>query len=131
MKVVLPFPNKKLMPNNKNGHSYRYSKLAKDKAKSDAYYATKSSNWRGVHNHLFIMFYMPDAIGRDCDNLIAALKPAIDGFAEALGVNDKHFRFKTDKSVDRANPRVEITPMSDETVSIIEAERIRESEGKK
>lgn len=41
---------------------------------------------------LRITFYPPNKRGRDLDNCIAAIKSALDGIAEAWGVNDKQFR---------------------------------------
>lgn len=38
-----------------------------------------------------ITFMQPDNRARDRDNLLAASKPAIDGIADALGVNDARF----------------------------------------
>ena len=39
-----------------------------------------------------LTFCPPDKRARDLDNLQAASKSAIDGIADALGVNDRHFR---------------------------------------
>jgi crossover junction endodeoxyribonuclease RusA len=45
----------------------------------------------------FTRFHMtfcpPTNRARDLDNLIASMKPALDGMAAALGVNDSTFRF--------------------------------------
>jgi Holliday junction resolvase RusA-like endonuclease len=40
---------------------------------------------------LTITFVQPDRRARDRDNLLAALKPSLDGLADALGVNDAQF----------------------------------------
>lgn len=39
-----------------------------------------------------LIFVMPDKRHRDLDNCHAALKSALDGMADALGVNDRQFR---------------------------------------
>ena len=39
-----------------------------------------------------ITFFTPDARKRDLDNLLAAMKPALDGMAQAIGVDDALFR---------------------------------------
>lgn len=41
--------------------------------------------------HVFIDFYPPDKRNRDADNLLSSLKNALDGIAEAIGVNDRRF----------------------------------------
>jgi crossover junction endodeoxyribonuclease RusA len=40
---------------------------------------------------LTITFVQPDKRARDRDNLLAALKPSLDGIADALEVNDSQF----------------------------------------
>jgi crossover junction endodeoxyribonuclease RusA len=35
---------------------------------------------------------MPDKRHRDADNCLAAAKAGLDGMADALGVNDRHFQ---------------------------------------
>lgn len=40
---------------------------------------------------LTITFVQPDRRARDRDNQLAALKPSLDGLADALGVNDAQF----------------------------------------
>lgn len=41
--------------------------------------------------HVWIDFYPPDKRRRDSDNLLASIKNALDGIAEALGVDDSRF----------------------------------------
>jgi crossover junction endodeoxyribonuclease RusA len=47
-----------------------------------------------------LTFSPPDRRRRDWDNLLAAMKPALDGIADALGVNDARFRLAMDLSAD-------------------------------
>ena len=39
-----------------------------------------------------ITFCPPDRRGRDIDNLLASIKPHLDGLAQGLGINDRAFR---------------------------------------
>lgn len=41
---------------------------------------------------LRLTFFAPNKIRRDLDNLLAAMKPSLDGMAQALGVDDSLFR---------------------------------------
>lgn len=79
------------MPNRKNGQHWAVTQTAKNKAKSDAFYLTKAHGAIDVSNGLKITFYTPDKRRRDVDNLLASLKPALDGFSEALGIDDSNF----------------------------------------
>ncbi|WP_165856754.1 endodeoxyribonuclease RusA [Marinobacter sp. JSM 1782161] len=42
--------------------------------------------------HLMIDVFPPDRRGRDDDNIIASFKSGRDGIADALNIDDKHFR---------------------------------------
>ncbi|MAL02060.1 MAG: endonuclease [Alcaligenaceae bacterium] len=95
--IQISFPDSKLMPNRKNGRHWGSSQEAKIRAKQEGFYAAKSAF--GLNQFepaarvpVSIRFYAPDNRNRDLDNLLAACKPAIDGIAHALGVDDKHFR---------------------------------------
>ena len=41
---------------------------------------------------LKVTFVAPDNRSRDLDNLLACIKPQLDGVASALGIDDKLFR---------------------------------------
>lgn len=43
--------------------------------------------------HVIATFYPPDSRRRDCDNLLAAIKPHLDGIAAAAGVDDAGWMF--------------------------------------
>lgn len=43
--------------------------------------------------HIIATFYPPDNRRRDCDNLLAAIKPHLDGIAAAAGVDDAGWMF--------------------------------------
>lgn len=91
-KVVLPFPDSKLMPNRAHGQHWSVTKRAKDRAWHDAYLLTQQAGWQGVQiEGLKITYYTPDKRKRDTDNLLAASKSALDGFAKAVGLDDSNF----------------------------------------
>lgn len=92
--LVLPFPNSVLMPNKSQGKHWTVTRPARNKAKSDAFYLAKQAGWQGrdVSGCLKITFYCPDKRKRDTDNLLAAMKPALDGVAQAIGIDDSNFK---------------------------------------
>ena len=99
--VILPWPDAKLNPNrNKGLHWAATSKLRKD-AREIAFLIAHQAkpvgedwlDWLDGHGnvHVQITFIQPDRRARDRDNLLSALKPSLDGVADALGVNDACF----------------------------------------
>ena len=92
--LVLPFPDAALMPNKSLGKHWTVTRPARNKAKSDAFYLTKQAGWQGrnVSGCLKITFYCPDRRKRDLDNLVHAMKPALDGVAQAIGIDDSNFK---------------------------------------
>ena len=92
--LVLPFPDAALMPNKSLGKHWAATRPARNKAKSDAFYLTKQAGWQGrdVSGCLKITFYCPDRRKRDLDNLVHAMKPALDGVAQAIGIDDSNFK---------------------------------------
>ena len=63
-----------------------------------------------------ITFFTPDNRKRDLDNLLAAMKPALDGMARAIGVDDALFRpllIDKVKAESRKDARVEIELLLD------------------
>ena len=113
-KIILPYPNPALMPNRKHGHHWAATQQAKAKARQEAYLLSGSLNYTG--GGLKITFYTPDNRKRDLDNLLAAMKPALDGMAQAIGVDDALFRpllIDKVKAENRKDARVEIELLSD------------------
>ena len=111
-KITLPYPAPALMPNRKNGRHWASVQHAKVKARQEAYLLSGSLNYTG--GGLKITFYTPDARKRDLDNLLAAMKPALDGMAQAIGVDDALFRpllIDKVKAESRKDARVEIELM--------------------
>ena len=113
-KIILPYPNPALMPNRKHGRHWASVQKEKVKARQEAYLLSGSLNYTG--GGLKITFYTPDARKRDLDNLLAAMKPALDGMAQAIGVDDALFHpllIDKVKAESRDKARVEIELISD------------------
>lgn len=95
--LTLPWPNPKLMPNRKNGRHWASTQAEKEQARGDGFLAAKEALALDSVNRsellpLKLTFVAPDNRGRDIDNLLASMKPALDGIALGLGINDKQFR---------------------------------------
>lgn len=95
--VELPWPSKKLHPNARVHHLAK-ARAAK-KARDDAFFCTRANPaWRTVvfpprvTIPVQLTFHPPDRRGRDDDGMIAALKSARDGIADALEVDDNRFQ---------------------------------------
>lgn len=95
--ITLPWPDTSLMPNRKNGRHWGSTQAAKVRARQDGFFGAKQA--MGINSlnlpdriPLSIDFIGPDRRARDIDNLLACIKPQIDGIAQALGVDDKRFR---------------------------------------
>ena len=94
IEITLPWPVSRLMPNRRHGKHWGASQPAKVRARQDAYLLAKSVKQLLSEGPLplRIEFHAPDARKRDIDNLLAAHKAALDGIAQALGVDDSRFR---------------------------------------
>jgi crossover junction endodeoxyribonuclease RusA len=69
---------------------------SKTEYREACYWLTKqqAGGWKHGQGdlHLTLTFLMPDKRHRDADNCLAAAKAGLDGMADALGVNDRHFQ---------------------------------------
>jgi crossover junction endodeoxyribonuclease RusA len=96
--VRLPWPDRRLSPNARLHWSKRPVKQARADGAKAAYEAmggTSEARARLARMDLIplkVTFYPPDNRHRDEDNMVASLKAARDGIADALGVNDRKFR---------------------------------------
>ncbi len=95
--IMLPWLDSRLMPNRKNGKAWQSSHAAKIRAKQDGALSARAALGRNalttaVTYPLSITFVAPDGRHRDLDNMLAASKAALDGIAEALGIDDRLFR---------------------------------------
>lgn len=108
MKVVLPWPDAKLNPNQSKGRHWASTTALRKKARNDAFWLTRGAMLERIALApnvlpcsvgpsdsmvvpLVITFVQPDRRARDRDNLLAAMKPSLDGVADALGINDSQF----------------------------------------
>ncbi len=100
MRVTLPWPDRILSPNARP-HWRRKAgavKLARSEAAlstlaaADGIHAVRTRLAGDAPIPIMIIFTPPDARRRDCDNMQASMKHALDGIAEALRVDDCRFR---------------------------------------
>lgn len=91
--VSLPWPSKDLSPNARL-HWARKAKAVKQ-ARAGAHYlvleARGTAQRAGDAAKLSMTFCPPDKRRRDRDNLIASMKAATDGIADALRIDDSRF----------------------------------------
>ena len=101
MLIELPWPDARLNPNQSKGKHWAGTAALRKKARNDAIWLTRGALLQRLligSEKLFddevavtITFVQPDKRKRDRDNLLAACKPALDGIAEALGLDDAQF----------------------------------------
>lgn len=95
--VVLPWPDRKLNPNYSKGRHWTSTTDERKRARAAARLLTLNvlldNGWEAPSGEvaLRIVFMAPDRRHRDRDNLLSALKPSLDGVADAMGVNDSQF----------------------------------------
>lgn len=94
--VELPWPDRRLHPNARPHWAARAR--AVDGARADAHLLTRAALGRAPVTfapgpiRFAVVAYPPDRRRRDDDGIIASLKAARDGIADALGVDDHRFR---------------------------------------
>jgi crossover junction endodeoxyribonuclease RusA len=54
-------------------------------------------------------FYPPDKRKRDLDNMLSSIKAAVDGIADAHGVNDQRFGFWLSRETPVKGGRIVVT----------------------
>ena len=96
MIVRLPFPVPGLFPNRKAGKHWAATQASKVEARETAWALTRAAKGAWIDPGglipLSMVFVAPDGRRRDMDGMLSALKPALDGLALALGVDDVRFR---------------------------------------
>lgn len=114
LKITLPFPAAKLNPNRRGGRSWQVTAAEKSEAVQMGKIATLDA-LKGKHPAIAtpvkfsITFYCPNHRRRDIDNLLASLKPSLDGIANATGIDDSVIEeMQLIKRYDLSNPRVEV-----------------------
>jgi crossover junction endodeoxyribonuclease RusA len=87
----LPWPSKDLSPNARV-HWSKKSKAAKA-YRAACHILCRASGIKAPAGRLLVAleFIPPDKRRRDLDNLLASTKNALDGIADALGVDDSRF----------------------------------------
>jgi crossover junction endodeoxyribonuclease RusA len=109
--LTAPWPARELSPNAR-GHWSRAARAKRLQRASRAFLAHQAGlggvRGLGMAWEVHLAFAAPCRRARDLDNLLAACKAGLDGLADAMGVDDRHWRI----SIDRADPapggRVEI-----------------------
>lgn len=92
--LILPWPARQLHPNARTHWAVK-AKAAKA-ARATAHTLAAAAGWKRLHLpdgrlHLWIDAYAPDRRRRDIDGVLSSLKSAIDGIADALGIDDHRF----------------------------------------
>ncbi len=123
--IALPWPNRSLNPNSR-GHWSKKAKAAemyRYTCKMISLETIQAGKWdlqplrdlvtAGGQLHVDLDFYPPNRRARDDDNIIAAFKSGRDGLADALGIDDCHFRIHPflhrDEVVNLGEVRVVVT----------------------
>lgn len=108
--IVLPWPSKDLSP---NARVHFRARAAEAKAyREQAYWMTKASDEpRPADGPIMLRldFHPPDSRRRDLDNMLASIKSALDGIADALEVNDQRFGFELHRGTPIKGGRVRVT----------------------
>ena len=97
--VILPWPPKELSPN----FRAHWAKLARAKKayREACARAAREQGMRPVKAdklHLSLTFYAPTRRAYDLDNALARMKSGLDGLADVLGVDDKHWTLTISKA---------------------------------
>lgn len=98
MTIALPYPHKALWPNAPRSTHWGTKSREAKKLRQEAAWATKAASPRIGDSPIPIHITVcPKRTGPapDKDNAVAAAKHAIDGIADALGINDRHFAAPT------------------------------------
>lgn len=103
-KTRIPWPPARLTSNKLHGRQWYATHDIKTKYKLDAKVCfqndaiTPPDGWTGG---IRIAFHQPSNHGRDVDNLLRAIKGALDQLSKFIGVDDKNFWFdKVTKTYD-------------------------------
>lgn len=114
IKIILPFPAAKLNPNRRSGHSWQVTAAEK----VEAWQAGKIATLEALNGKrpaiaapvkFSITFFCPNRRRRDLDNLLASLKPSLDGICNAVDIDDSAIEeMQLIKRYDANNPRVEV-----------------------
>ncbi|WP_440111741.1 endonuclease [Acidovorax sp. BL-A-41-H1] len=98
---TLPWPPADLSPNAR-GHWSKLARAKKAYRAACAWTAKEQGAQRieAARLHLTLVFVPPNRRAHDLDNCLARMKSGLDGLADVLGVDDKHWQlapFKSDE----------------------------------
>lgn len=99
MQFTLPWPPTGLSPNSRL-HWATLAKLKKQYREACAWTAMQQGAEpmpTDVRLHLALMFFPPTRRDYDLDNALARMKSGLDGLADALRVDDRHWRLSIKK----------------------------------
>lgn len=97
--IYLPWPPKELSPNTR----LHWSKLARAKRLYRASCASEATG-QGVCStsakkaRISLVFTPPTKRAYDLDNLVARMKSGLDGLADAMGLDDRHWALSIERS---------------------------------
>lgn len=100
-RLILPWPPKELSPN----FRAHWAKLARAK-KAYREACARAAREQGARPikadklHLSLTFYAPSRRAYDLDNALARMKSGLDGLADVLGVDDRHWALSIERSDD-------------------------------
>ena len=112
VKIELPWPPKELSPNARL-HWARLARAKKEYRHDCAWAAILQGVKRARTEklHLSLTFFAPTRRAYDLDNALARMKSGLDGLADVLGVDDKHWSLSIQRG-DTTGGKVivEVTP---------------------
>ena len=111
MNIFLPIPDAKIWPNSRAHWRRKAAETKQHRNRARLQCLCSGANRGTTFTGYTLAFFYKDARRRDDDNAAASCKAYRDGIADALGVDDNTLRLLEIPtfSIDRANPRVEIT----------------------
>lgn len=92
--VMLPWPPRELSPNYRASHWSAAAK-AKKRYRAACFIQAKQQGATAMRTeplNVSLIFHPPDKRHRDWDNMLASIKAGLDGLADAIKVDDKHWR---------------------------------------
>ena len=111
LQLTLPWPPKELSPNVRQ-HWSALSRAKKAYRTACAITARQQGAGRSEAKklHVSLVFVPPTRRAYDLDNLLARMKSGMDGLADVLGVDDRHWKLEIDRSDEIGGfVRVEVT----------------------
>jgi len=108
--VELQWPNSVLLPNSRAHWTAKAA--ASRSARTNAAWATRFagiSKLRLDSIKFNIVFHPPDKRRRDLDSMLSSIKPALDGIADVIGIDDSNFELAIRKEAPVKHGAVRIT----------------------